>query len=127
MSFVRDTVSSQMIGIIDNTTKAPDSKKLAAKISSISVENKSYIKELVADTIDHCLHYFLYMLEEYEDDTTLIMEDEEGNKFSLAEISDGLCGELYTEDGWIEKYSKYPTLEIYRAPVKARTIRGLIK
>jgi hypothetical protein len=25
----------------------------------------------------------------------------------IVELSDGLSGELYSEDGWIEKYSKY--------------------
>ena len=32
--------------------------------------------------------------------------DEAGE--NLAELSDGLCGELYGEDGWIERFSGYP-------------------
>ena len=30
------------------------------------------------------------------------------NGVELRKISDGLSGELYTDDGWVYKYSKYP-------------------
>ena len=43
------------------------------------------------------------MLEMFEqhDDIELNMSNE-----NLNQISDGLAGELYTEDGWIQKFSK---------------------
>ena len=48
------------------------------------------------------------MLEEYQDEMRLVVKDQDDAEHSLVDISDGLCGELYTEDGWIEKYTKYP-------------------
>lgn len=47
-------------------------------------------------TIDN----MLCMLEDNED-FALIKDGE-----NIAELSDGLSGELYTEDGWISKYSE---------------------
>ncbi|WP_032139593.1 hypothetical protein [Rickettsia tamurae] len=106
IDFVRDGVLTQMLGILNNTTKA--NKILAQKVNEISNESKEIIEIIVQETLDRCLHYTLFMLQEYEDEMALIMYDEDHNQYSLAEISDGLCGELYSEDGWIAKYSKYP-------------------
>lgn len=46
------------------------------------------------------MHNMLFMIEEHEEIELLYKEE------NIAEKSDGLSGELYTEDGWIEKYSK---------------------
>ena len=35
----------------------------------------------------------------------LLVNDEEGYA-DIKQISDGLAGEFYTEDGWIEKFSE---------------------
>ena len=108
MSFVRDTVIKDMLEII-NGQYGGNRRELEQGISKIPNEFKNILQLFVATSIDKTLHYSLFMLQEYEDDTKLIIEDEEGNKNSLAEVSDGLCGELYTEDGWIERFSKYPS------------------
>ena len=44
----------------------------------------------------------LFLFEEYPE-WKLIDE----NQNNLAELSDGLSGELYTENGWIKKFSSY--------------------
>lgn len=46
------------------------------------------------------MHNMLFMLEEHEEIEMLYAGE------NIVEESDGLSGELYTEDGWIEKYSK---------------------
>lgn len=109
MYFVRDTVLQQMMDIIDGTAKAPESKKISKKLGVIPKEHHNLIKSVVFDSVDHALHYFLFMFQEYEEDTKIMVEDDNGESHSLEELSDGLCGELYTEDGWIERFSKYST------------------
>jgi hypothetical protein len=48
------------------------------------------------------------MLEQHEDEVDLLFsEDEDSGKENIRELSDGLSGEIYTEDGWIAKYSNY--------------------
>ncbi|WP_298021020.1 hypothetical protein [uncultured Campylobacter sp.] len=59
---------------------------------------------LRAHLTDHVLHETLNFFEQSE---RWRLVDEAGE--NLAELSDGLCGELYGEDGWIEKFSGYPT------------------
>ena len=48
----------------------------------------------------------LCMFEDHEELKLLLNEE------NLVEESDGLAGELYTEDGWIKRYSKQRTGEI---------------
>ena len=107
IDFVHDNVLTQMFNILNNTTKA--NKILAQKINKIPNEWKEIIEVMVKETLDKCLHYNLFMLQKYEEEMQLIMHDEDYHEHSLAKISDGLCGELYGEEGWIKKYSKYPT------------------
>jgi len=108
IDFVRDSTLKIIQNILDDTAQAKSDKILFQEISKIPQEYKKIIEIIVSETLDTCLHYTLFMLQEYEDEMQLIMHDEDYHQYSLAEISDGLCGELYSEDGWIAKYSKYP-------------------
>ncbi len=58
-------------------------------------------------TIDDCLHEFLFMLENNSDNLELVFTASDGSPINIVETSDGLCGELYTEDGWIEKFGSH--------------------
>ena len=56
---------------------------------------------------DMSLHNVLSMIESSDEIDVIVNED--GNKISVKDVSDGLAGELYSEDGWLLKYSKYPS------------------
>lgn len=88
------------------------SKQTPKFFETLSVEQKDEIRTLVYETIDSTIHHFLFMLEhDTEDDHfDLIYKENEINCLSLRDISDGLGGEPYTEEGWIQKFSKYPEL-----------------
>lgn len=109
MDFVRDNVLEGMEQIIVGKYKGDTGQILQQKIKQNIPDHDELLKEIVSSAVDKCLHYTLYMLEEYQDEMEFLVNDEQGNKESLVEISDGICGELYTEDGWIEKYSRYQT------------------
>lgn len=109
IDFVRDNVIEGMTQIITGEYKGSSGQALQQRIKKNIPDNQEILKEIVYSAADKCLHYTLYMLEEYQDKMKLIVNDQDGNGSSLADISDSLCGELYTEDGWIGKYSKYPT------------------
>ena len=56
-------------------------------------------------SIDAAIHDFLFAIEEqadFENDIQIIV-----NEDNIVEMSDGLQGELFTQDGWLEKYSKF--------------------
>lgn len=53
------------------------------------------------------IHFFLF--EQELDGWQISNPDEEID--SIANISDGLSGELYSSNGWIKKYSRYEDCE----------------
>lgn len=108
ISETRDIVFRQFIKTINNQMKSEFDKKLFSIFQNTTEEEKKQLCNCVLSVIDSSLHHFLWMIEQ-SDDFDLIAKTDEGN-ISLKEVSDGLCGELYTEDGWISKYSKYPNL-----------------
>ncbi|WP_342562790.1 epimerase [Paenibacillus sp. FSL R7-0345] len=68
---------------------------------------------LVSQIVDSTLHNFLSLCEQEEKIKILFKtyDIEKAEETNIVEISDGLAGELYTEDGWILKYSKKPYIE----------------
>ena len=99
MEETRDVSIRIMDKKIDGTMKSESAKEFSEKISGFTDEQKEILKSVVSETVDQVLHYFLFMIEEHEE-IGLLYDD-----VNLNEESDGLAGELYTEDGWIEMYS----------------------
>lgn len=75
----------------------------------LSVEEKERLERFVIDVVDTALHDFLSFLEGQSDFILAFKENEE-TLVDLNEVSDGLAGELVTENGWIAKYSDYKSL-----------------
>ena len=63
-------------------------------------EQKSLISDIIPQIVDLSIHNMLCLFEEH-DEFQIIVDGE-----NIADISDGLSGELYTSDGWIEKFSE---------------------
>ncbi|WP_342270720.1 hypothetical protein [Rickettsia endosymbiont of Orchestes rusci] len=108
INFVYDSALHTFKSLIEQKARAPALLPLMRNLQNFNDEQIHIIKELVMEILGSSIHYTLFMLEEYQDEMQLTMQDDTGTPHSLIEISDGLCGELYTEDGWIEKYTKYP-------------------
>lgn len=95
----RDISIRNMDKMIDGTMKGDGTKVIQDKIINFTDEQKEILKFIVSQTVDNVLDSFLFMVEQHEDIGLLY------DNINLNEESDGLSGELYTEDGWIEKYS----------------------
>lgn len=95
----RDISIKDMDKMIEGTMKGEDSKIVFDKIVNFTDEQKEILKFVVSTTVDKVLDSFLFMIEQYENIRLLY------NDINLNDESDGLSGELYTEDGWIEKYT----------------------
>lgn len=65
-------------------------------------EDKEFINHLGVMIVDNTLFNILTMFEQSEDKLTLLANHE-----NIIEASDGLAGELFTEDGWISKFSQF--------------------
>ena len=71
----------------------------------LSSPNREVFKEkLLPAIVDTVLHYFLFLVE--SDSALYLVFSAEGKGIvSLQKMSDGLAGELYTREGWIQRFS----------------------
>jgi hypothetical protein len=108
ISFVRDNVLDINDLIISGHMGGKENRDLYEKIKHLDEDNQELVRQFSKQAIDGTIHYFLWMIEQYEDYDLVKYSQESSQPISLRDISDGLCGELHTEDGWIERFSKYP-------------------
>ena len=97
---VRDYTIRTYKKIFDGSMKGLTAQEVRERISTLDEQQKNMVLWLISKVVDDSMHNMLLMLEEHEE-IEITYE-----KINIVEESDGLTGELYTEDGWIEKYSK---------------------
>ena len=100
MDFVRDGVLADMNHILAGTAKAPELQDLSA--AAIANPDQDMLQTLVRQSVDDTIHHLLWWLEQPDCPVRLMTRDGR----DLAEISDGLPGELYSDRGWIARFSK---------------------
>jgi ferritin len=102
MKRVRDMSISHWEKIISGKLKSADGQMMHKKIVE-SFSDIEILEEVVKKVVDTTLHNLLWGLE--EDDIVDVIVERDDHKESIKVISDGLAGELYTEDGWIARFS----------------------
>lgn len=102
---MRDKGINHYDDLVQDLLKADYLKLLQEGLKQFD-ENQLYIiRKCVVSSIDNAMHDFLFALQENSDlnnDIQILVNGE-----NIIDLSDGLSGELYTEDGWYAKYSKY--------------------
>ncbi|MFD1425569.1 epimerase [Kroppenstedtia sanguinis] len=113
MEKVRDMSIGEWDDVVNGKMKAPVLVELYEELaSSFDKEQLNILSNLIPQIVDTTLHYTLACLEEEKDDVKVSVQVDQGTVDDLVEASDGLAGELYTEDGWIARFSKerhYPS------------------
>ncbi len=97
---VRDRTIADIDMLISGKYRSERAKKISCMFEDLNLSAKSFTNNIIPIIVDYCLHNMMEMFEQHEE-IELKMEGE-----NLTQISDGLAGELYTEDGWIQKYTK---------------------
>jgi len=108
ISSVRDEVLEIDDLILSGRMGGSEIQEFYDRAKNLTKDEKELIKKFALQAVDSTLHHFLWMIEQNEEYDLIKYTGGKGEFVSLRDISDGLCGELYTEDGWIEKYSEYP-------------------
>jgi hypothetical protein len=85
--------------------KAPSLKLLQEELKQFDEEQLSIIRQCIVASIDNSVHDFLFALQESSDMDNDVQVVVDGH--NVGKLSDGLQGELYTEDGWYSKYSSF--------------------
>ena len=108
ISEVRDEAIEKYQMISTGNLKSEVALDLHKQIACFTEEQQAIIRKLVVNSIDDVMHNFLWMLEQHADDIELSYSSEDGcRKENINELSDGLSGEIYSEDGWIDNFSHF--------------------
>lgn len=99
MKEVRDETISSVDMMIEGKMNGITAKQMKEKISCLNDVQLEVVMWLIPKIVDLGLYNLLSMIEQNNDVKILI------NGIDIKESSDGLEGELYTEDGWIQKFS----------------------
>lgn len=115
ISQVRDKTIEQWERIMSGEVKSKRALNIYNEIQlELNEPARVLVTNLITQAVDSTLHNFLYMCEQQDNIDILFKDGEEtGNEeeINIKEVSDGLTGELYTEDGWILSYSTKPYSE----------------
>lgn len=85
--------------------KSLDKLELQKKLKKFDEEQMEIIQELFIQTLLTSTHDFLFALEERSDLEEDIKVFVDGK--NIVKESDGMQGELFAENGWLFKHSKY--------------------
>lgn len=109
MQRVRDSCYEEFEKILSGDIRSKSALTIQKKVSEFDINEINIIKIIVRDSIDSTIHRLLWLIEQDEFFDLIKYAGDKKSFFSLREISDGLCGELYSDMGWIEMYSRYPS------------------
>jgi hypothetical protein len=101
----RDETIEKWFTVLDGFAKAPDYVALFETYSKLDKDARTFVRSIVAQVVDSTLFNTLVMLEG-ERKLDLIWLDGV-DAFHLREESDGLGGELFSEEGWIALNSRF--------------------
>ena len=105
VSNLRDKMLDDLQMLLTASWKAPSAQKLQDRLATLNDEQRDILRETAEHLITAGMHDFLFALEEDADSGGSIRIMVDGT--DLAEASDGLHGEIFTENGWISRFSKY--------------------
>ena len=102
---LRDKGISYTEILLKGNWKAPSLINLQSELGKLSESQKEAIKKVVISAIDSSIHDFLFALQEQLE--IQILSDGE----DITELSDGIHGGQFSDEGWFAKYSKYGEAE----------------
>ncbi len=102
---LRDAAIGHFERLAQGEIKAPALLRLQRELADLSEEQRSLVRRCVLDSIDSGIHDFLFKIQEQVD-----FENRLGISVDSQDVisqSDGLHGELFTEDGWFARFSEH--------------------
>jgi hypothetical protein len=99
---LRDSSLNRYMDLESDRLGSEYSKQLSKELSTFTGEQKKIIRKVLTASVDTGIHNFLFALEEERNGIKVMIDNE-----NIAELSDGLQGEIYSSDGWFEKFSQH--------------------
>ncbi|MCA9267540.1 MAG: hypothetical protein KDA41_03675 [Planctomycetales bacterium] len=105
---LRDKAIDHFDALAAKQYKAPSLAKLQVDLGSLNAQQQAIVRRCVISAVDVGLHDFLFGLVESHDFSGGVVVLSDGK--NVVELSDGLHGEQFTDDGWIARFGKHPEL-----------------
>lgn len=105
---LRDKQIDWFRGLIQGKWRSQESKELHDKLSKLTQEEKQVVADVLEKVLEKSMHDFLFAVQESNDIDSGLKVFMDGE--NVAELSDDLHGEIFTEDGWIERFSRYKSV-----------------
>lgn len=109
VSEVRDVAVAVALKSLRGQMKDRASKHLEAEPAEVPESTLKLFETFATDLVDSTLHDLLSFFEGAEE-FLIAFRENENDLVDLNEISDGLAGELVTEEGWISRFSDLGTI-----------------
>ena len=98
---LRDASLDRFLALDSGSLRSPGTQGLIQELGGFTDEQRRAIRRILTHCIDCGIHDFLFAIEQHEDIAVLIDHED------VAKLSDGLNGEIYGEDRWFERFSRY--------------------
>lgn len=119
---LRDRMFEGLERLMGGGSKAPAVQKLQAQLSSFTPEQKQVLRDLVEDLTTTGMHDLLFAISDSGGAVKVLVDGHD-----VAQLSDGLQGEIFGDDGWIVRFSKYPSpVQMAESEWARKTIAGKI-
>ncbi len=105
MQHLRDEALDYFDGLTEAKWKAPSLKRLQEDLAALAPAERSVTRRCLLAAIDAGVHGFLFSLQEQQEEEHGIRVLADGQ--DVADVSDGLHGEPFGDDGWQARFSKY--------------------
>ncbi|MGC9944235.1 MAG: hypothetical protein ABSE48_20605 [Verrucomicrobiota bacterium] len=122
MQNLRDKMLHDLEMVLSGSSKAPDLQELQTKLSALTEAQKQTVRELAERLTTAGMHDFLFAISDSGGAVRVLVDGQD-----VAELSDGLHGEIFGDVGWISRFSKYPSeVEIGRSKWAREEIQKMI-
>src|SRR5262245_16634065 len=105
MKNLRDRGIDHLDGLLVGHWKAPALEKLQGGLQRMTEAERALVRRAFVTSLGDAIHDFLFALQEESDSGGPIRIHVDGT--DVASLSDGLHGEIFSEDGWYARFSAH--------------------
>ena len=104
---VRDKTVCELQGVVSGKMVNRESQKMYRALESLNLDPEQFavVGRLLTHAVEATMANSLLFFD--ENNYGMIYRDDEGREYDIQAMSDGVAGELYSEDGWIAKFSEF--------------------
>lgn len=99
---LRDKMLHDLEMMLSGGWKAPELQELQTKLSGLTDAQKQTVRELCERIAAAGMHDLLFAISDSGGAVRVLVDGQD-----VAKFSDGLHGEIFGDDGWITRFSKY--------------------